>query len=306
MTDQPPGLARLVYQDGELLDASDFTTEQQYFSDLIQSHTRSYFTAGVASNLGITLQAGPDNRWTATIQAGVAVDAIGRHLVLTAPFPAILPRLGDLLAPPQVTTGSGSTDTAAELPAELSLALAYQTIQTTIIIGGQPHLRLIDAPLVLWSAPITVGGVTATYYAGADGRSLPTVPSASVRLALITTTDGTPKVTPDSAQVSQLRQSAGGSGDSTAPAALAQLTGSGALVGGVATIALGEARWASIRQQATVAPQVWPLLASPLPDPPRASRVAATSIDDSGSFQVVALDDTDPGQAFAWAIPLTS
>ena len=69
---------RLNYFTGQLLTASDFTDEQQYHVEALQSHNRYMHTWGIAQGLNVE-KSGTKN---VTISRGMAIDGQGRQIIL--------------------------------------------------------------------------------------------------------------------------------------------------------------------------------------------------------------------------------
>lgn len=78
MTDKNT-IERLIYRDGELLDANDLTHEQQYHINQRQQQTRALFTPGVLSGLGVSF-----NETHISLSSGLAIDSKGRQIALVS------------------------------------------------------------------------------------------------------------------------------------------------------------------------------------------------------------------------------
>ncbi len=76
------GPRRVHYFNGQLLDAGDFTAEQDYHVDMRRRLNRFMHGAGVAGDAGLRVRKEGDRRLR--IGAGVAIDAQGREIVLVA------------------------------------------------------------------------------------------------------------------------------------------------------------------------------------------------------------------------------
>jgi hypothetical protein len=72
-------LERAGYFEGQLLRASDFQVDQSYFESLSAARNRAVHSAGIVD--GLELGAGPQ-RTSIVVSPGIAVDALGRTLVL--------------------------------------------------------------------------------------------------------------------------------------------------------------------------------------------------------------------------------
>jgi len=74
-----PGLKRLNYQVGQLLDADAFRAEQEYFQEKLRQHNRVTLGAGILH--GLTVSASGRH---VSVAPGVAVDGRGRLIELAA------------------------------------------------------------------------------------------------------------------------------------------------------------------------------------------------------------------------------
>jgi hypothetical protein len=70
-------IKRLQYHDGQLLDVSDFTEEQDYHREMRKRHNRSVHTWGIAEGLEVE----PAEK-KITISPGTAIDKDGQELIL--------------------------------------------------------------------------------------------------------------------------------------------------------------------------------------------------------------------------------
>ena len=71
---------RLNYFTGQFLEATDFTTEQDYHIDMRRAGNRAlYYSAGILDG-GFVVEPAGNN--AITVSAGIAVDANGRELVI--------------------------------------------------------------------------------------------------------------------------------------------------------------------------------------------------------------------------------
>jgi hypothetical protein len=91
--DCPPGLQRVNCFAGSLLTAEDLSAEQNYFRQRLQRRNRELHGAGVVSGLQVSIER--DGRKTQlAIAPGLAFDALGRELEVTAPARLPLPAQG--------------------------------------------------------------------------------------------------------------------------------------------------------------------------------------------------------------------
>lgn len=86
-------LARLNYFNGRLLSASDLTREQDYHLHARWRHNRLLHGQGIVTGLQVSLEEGTGGP-TVHIQPGVAIDPLGREVVLGDPFSGSLPATG--------------------------------------------------------------------------------------------------------------------------------------------------------------------------------------------------------------------
>lgn len=78
-----PPIARTHYFSGESLLTADFICEQQYNIDMLALLNSSLRTWGIASGLEVSWQVGSQSNQV-TVSAGMAIDQLGRQIVLTA------------------------------------------------------------------------------------------------------------------------------------------------------------------------------------------------------------------------------
>ncbi len=131
--DNTGGPRRVHYFNGQLLDESDFTAEQDYHVDMRRRLNRFMHGTGVAGDVGLRVRKEGDKRLR--IGAGVAIDAQGREIVLVAD------RLIDLDA---VKAKAGTT---------VFLTLAYaQTLELPVTDAGTStavnHRRTAEEPRI--------------------------------------------------------------------------------------------------------------------------------------------------------------
>ncbi len=81
MADAVSGIPRLNYFNSQLLDETDFETEQHYHREMRRRHNRLAHTWGVAGSTGLLVTKSGDKRLT--VSAGMAIDKDGREIVLT-------------------------------------------------------------------------------------------------------------------------------------------------------------------------------------------------------------------------------
>lgn len=75
-------IARTHYFSGESLLTADFVCEQQYNMDMLALNNSSLRTWGIANGLAVSWQAGRPSTQV-TVSAGMAIDRLGRQIVLT-------------------------------------------------------------------------------------------------------------------------------------------------------------------------------------------------------------------------------
>ncbi len=129
----PSGPSRVHYFNGQLLDAGDFTAEQDYHVGMRRRLNQALHGAGVAGDVGLRVRKEGDRRLR--IGAGVAIDAQGREIVLVAD------RLIDLDA---VKAKAGTT---------VFLTLAYgEALDVDVNDAGTGsavnHRRMVEGPRV--------------------------------------------------------------------------------------------------------------------------------------------------------------
>ena len=79
-----PPIQRVHYFPGEVLQTDDFVCEQQYNMELRTLLSSSLHTWGIASGLTVSRQ-GENQSNQLTVDAGMAIDELGRQIVLNAP-----------------------------------------------------------------------------------------------------------------------------------------------------------------------------------------------------------------------------
>jgi hypothetical protein len=94
--DCPPGLQRVNYFHGKLLDVDDFTAEQNYFLRKIHRLNRMVHGSGVATGLSVTLERTGSSAQV-TIAPGLAFNPRGEEIDVCAPTSLLLPALGKSL-----------------------------------------------------------------------------------------------------------------------------------------------------------------------------------------------------------------
>ncbi len=313
----PDGLERLDYQDGQMLDATEFRVEQQYFVDLIRLHTQAYFSAGVAYGLSVGGLVAKDGRYQVTIAPGLGVDDLGHHVILPRPKNVTLPRTSDIAQPSAFDTGGGAppntgsnaaTDTqAASLAGTIDLFLRYQLTQQVLPDdGGIKRLRLIEAPMVVVRAAVKVSDLLVPYYFDDGAQPLMEIPGQALGFRLVRIAGAPPAFVADSTQRSALRSATPTPGSPSVPLPPPLiLRGTGALSAGRATVTVPN--WPAYQHLGpTLAPQVWPYLSTPVPATVQVSQVVASQLSSQGTFEVVALDGTNPTQPFSWELRLTT
>ena len=75
-------MKRVRYFDGQLLTADVFRDEQQYWLETRRRHNRLLHGWGVVTGLGVT----SSSRNTLTVEPGMALDPLGREVVVPAPI----------------------------------------------------------------------------------------------------------------------------------------------------------------------------------------------------------------------------
>ena len=70
-------IKRMNYYKGEFLHAEDFQCEQDFHSSLRKIHNLTLHTSGIVKGLDVIAGTGE-----VTVKAGVAIDIIGRELIL--------------------------------------------------------------------------------------------------------------------------------------------------------------------------------------------------------------------------------
>src|SRR4030095_7696363 len=94
--DCPPGLQRVNYFSGQLLSAEDFVAEQDYFRRTRHRLNRLLYGAGVVAGLRVTVErAGSSTQ--VVIAPGLALNAQGEEIEVSAPTPLSLPAQGKAL-----------------------------------------------------------------------------------------------------------------------------------------------------------------------------------------------------------------
>lgn len=78
-----PTLERLNYFNGQRLEATDFRAEQAYHMAVRRWLNRSLYSPGIAA--GLEVSAHPTDKHKVVVSEGLAIDAQGREIILTAP-----------------------------------------------------------------------------------------------------------------------------------------------------------------------------------------------------------------------------
>ncbi|WP_437536824.1 hypothetical protein WME79_17140 [Sorangium sp. So ce726] len=179
-------LERAAYFDGELLGAADFRTDQRYFESLSEARNRAVHTAGIVD--GLLVSAGP-RAGTVVVSPGIAVDALGRALVLVearsaevpdAPATAFYVMLTASARPSEATSQSGARgykrdvlDPRLEISADGAAEGASQVVLGRVLVDARGAIRAIDLRVRVYTGT-AVG--SATFVSGdPSGRSLPSI-----------------------------------------------------------------------------------------------------------------------------------
>lgn len=80
------GSKRIRYFCGQLLNAEDFTAEQEYFVEKLRRHNRHLHGWGISSGLEVSC-----DESTVTVSPGVAIDCAGNEIILDDPVDLDLP-----------------------------------------------------------------------------------------------------------------------------------------------------------------------------------------------------------------------
>ena len=86
---EPPPIARPNYFDGEALLTADFVAEQRYHMEMLSALNRGLHISGIASGLDVYWQQAVQSRQV-RVSAGMAIDRLGREIILTAPKIVVL------------------------------------------------------------------------------------------------------------------------------------------------------------------------------------------------------------------------
>jgi len=126
----PNTVKRLNYYDHQFLRAPDFTDEQSYHLNLRRLHNSLLHTWGIAQGLQVTLAGGGGT--AVTVGAGVAIDSLGREIVLSSDVNL------DLGVGPEAT---------------FNITIAYDEQQTdaTTEAGGPGQTRVTEQPNLSFS-----------------------------------------------------------------------------------------------------------------------------------------------------------
>jgi len=79
---QPRQFRKNRFFDGKLMTARDMETEQRYHADRLETLARQTVGSGIITGLEITSVTAVDDRLDVTVDAGVAIDGVGRPLVV--------------------------------------------------------------------------------------------------------------------------------------------------------------------------------------------------------------------------------
>jgi hypothetical protein len=140
-------LRRLNYTNGQLLDVSDFTNEQDYHLKMRRRHNQLVHTWGIVAGLEV---AAVDGDTDLVIKPGMAIDKEGREIVLIGPETEPV-KLKDKTPPLRGTT--------------FFLTLAYNDDEKDMAVKDKGNLmyyrRKLERPLIGFptTAPATDGSV---------------------------------------------------------------------------------------------------------------------------------------------------
>jgi alkylhydroperoxidase family enzyme len=95
-SDQAGGLTRVNYFHGGVLGVDEFVTEQHYLRARLRRHNRYLLGPGIVGGLNVSLGTGVEGQ-ALTIEAGLAIDARGEEIEITAPVSVALPSKGKQL-----------------------------------------------------------------------------------------------------------------------------------------------------------------------------------------------------------------
>jgi hypothetical protein len=82
------GVKRVNYFDGQILSPEDFRVEQAYLVAKRHRLNRALFGCGIVAGLTVAVNSSPSS---VTVQSGLAIDADGREIELTAPVTLDIP-----------------------------------------------------------------------------------------------------------------------------------------------------------------------------------------------------------------------
>jgi hypothetical protein len=135
-----PSLQRVEFFSGELLTADDLTTLSANNQQLRWLHNRTMHNWGIAFGLDVQ---GARGATSVTVNPGIAVDALGREVILSSPVQQPIPA---------VPGGPNGTAAAYYLVANFvpdsDEAVVEQRSATACGTGGS--VRLSNAPAILW------------------------------------------------------------------------------------------------------------------------------------------------------------
>jgi hypothetical protein len=293
------GLSRPFYQDGQMLDAVDFTDEQNYFIQLIRLHTQAFHTRGIAS--GLVVQ---NPRWDSTqgwlidVTAGVGIDDLGDHAVLTSTYTVTLPCASVLQTNTRIVPLSQT-----DLPASMTVLAAY-TLNQSVSTSQTPRMRTNETTEIFFSVLMKQSdGSLIQRFVDGQGNDLSSTPPAALRFIIATVTANSdptqpPVITLTNAEYSQAR----GTTTSTNITIPSYTSGTGVLANGMATVSISN--WPALQSAFQSAiPRVWPFIdGSAITTGAKVSALVASRINNLGQFQVMGIDQNNLTQAFAWEI----
>jgi len=139
---------RIKFFNGQRLFASDLQDVEQFNREMRWLHNQSLHQAGVASGYAVT--GNKDDR-EVTIEAGYAVDSLGREIVLTQPEV--------LQIPPVANDGQGNPvyyDLTVSYPSDL---LLKETETRDGICASRSAVRLREKPVFCWVELVSTSSV---------------------------------------------------------------------------------------------------------------------------------------------------
>lgn len=139
---------RIKFFNGQRLFASDLQDVEQFNREMRWLHNQSLHQAGVASGYAVT--GNKDDR-EVTIEAGYAVDSLGREIVLTQPE--------TLQIPPVANDGQGNPvyyDLTVSYPSDLMLK---ETETRDGICASRSAVRLREKPVFCWVELVSTSSV---------------------------------------------------------------------------------------------------------------------------------------------------